>query len=128
MSKEYERIRFSICSLLLLTFLSVCADANSIVDRENGLPAYPKLSFGLLVRHERYDSNYYDDFKQETPDGIETVEAWYRKNFPGARGVVTAGDYPGIQLKHGRDIVWIYNFVGSRGTNIEAMKFVGTVR
>jgi hypothetical protein len=82
----------------------------------------------LLVRHERYDSNYYDDFKQETPDDIETVEAWYRKNFSGAQGVVTAGDYPGIQLKRGRDIVWIYNFGGSRGTNIEAMKFVGTVR
>jgi len=128
MSKKYERIQFSIGSLLLLTLLSVCAEANSFVDGENGLPTYPKLSSSLLVRHERYDSNYYDDFKQETPDGIETVEAWYRRNFIDARGVATAGDYPGIQLKRGRDIVWIYNFVGSRGTNIEAMKFVGTAR
>ena len=127
MSKEYERIPFFIGSLLL-TLLSVCAEANSFVDGENGLPAYPKLSSSLLVRHERYDSNYYDDFKQETPDDIETVEAWYRKTLLGAQGVVTAGDYPGIQLKRGRDIVWIYNFGGSRGTNIEAMKFVGTVR
>jgi hypothetical protein len=128
MSKKYERTPFFIGPLLLLSLFSVCAEANSFLDGENGLPAYPKLSSGLLVRHERYDSNYYDDFKQETPDEIDTVEAWYRKNFIGAREVVTVGDYPGIRLKRGRDIVWIYNFVGSRGTNIEAMKFVGTLR
>ena len=78
-----------------------------------------------MAAHDRVQNNFYDDYKQDSPDKIAAVEAWYRKAFSGAKETPTAGHYPGIQLTHGKDIIWIYQFPGMKTTSIEAMKYVG---
>ena len=95
------------------------------IDRNtNGLPSYPHLNSALMAAHDRIQNNFYDDYKQDSPDKIADVEAWYRKAFAGAKEMPTGGNYPGIHLTRGRDVIWIYQFPGMKTTSIEAMKYI----
>ena len=113
------------CSFLLSVAFSASAIASDIDKNTNGLPSYPHLNSTLMAAHDRIQNNIYDDFKQDSPDNIADVKAWYRKTFSGARETSTGGNYPGIKLTRGKDVIWIYQFPGMKTTSIEAMKYVG---
>jgi len=75
-------------------------------------------------------------YAAESPDPLETVEAWYRKVLPGSvEGDVNKdsmyGSYfklIGIKLTRGNDFLTIYRTADAKSTSIELFKCGGSAR
>ncbi len=101
--------------------------SGDVAPNNNGLPVYPHLNKADLLQRDVYKGGIYSAYKQDTSDSLETVEAYYRKAWPGAQEGPTdsPSDYVGIKLTKGQDFIEIYRFGMMKTVSIDAMKYVG---
>ena|ERR1700690_3399490 len=108
------------------------ASSNAANINTTGLPTYPHASGGTMDATYRSIPNgqhciHYDT---ETPDALADVEAWYKKQMPGAKTDDVNKDslygsyfkLDGIKLLSGNDIVNIYRMANQTTTSIEIFK------
>ena len=105
---------------------SFAADTNG-----TGLPTYPHDTGGIMDTDYRELPNgqHCIQYATDSPDALADVEAWYKKQLPGAKMADVNVDslYPsfkldGIKLLRGNDIVNIYRMANHTSTNIEMFK------
>jgi hypothetical protein len=96
-----------------------------------GLPTYPHHSGGTMDATYRSIPNgqHCIHFDTDTPDALADVEAWYKKQMPGAKADDVNKDslygsfkLDGIKLLLGNDIVNIYRMTNQKTTSIEIFK------
>ncbi len=106
--------------------VSFAADHNS-----TGLPTYPHDSGGKMDAVYRSIPNGQQcmSYSGDTPDALEVVEAWYKKQMPAAKtddinnhSLYGSFKLDGIKLLQGNDFVNIYRVPNQRTTSIEIFK------
>jgi len=112
---------------IVFTFPSLAAGTNT-----TGLPTYPRHSGGTMDATYRSIPNgqHCIHFDTDTPDALADVEAWYKKQMPGAKADDANKDplygsyfkLDGIKLLLGNDIVNIYRMENQKTTSIEVFK------
>jgi len=112
---------------LAFAALSFAADHNT-----TGLPTYPHDSGGTMDATYRSIPNgqHCTHYQGDTPDALADVEAWYKKQMPGAKTDDVNKDslygayfkLDGIKLLLGNDIVNIYRMANQKTTTIEMFK------
>lgn len=125
--------RTSLCLLLgasvamALSISASAADSNS-----TGLPSYPHDPGGTMdgVYRSVPSGQSCIHYSTNSPDALADIEAWYKKQLPGARvlDVNDAGLYghyfklDGIQLVSGTDFITVYRMANQKDTSIELFK------
>jgi hypothetical protein len=114
-----------IATLLLLAPLAEAADLRNLT----GMPAYPNLTSAVMDGVYRTDTlgRWCMRFWADTSDSLSVVEAWYRRNFPGASEIDLTHDstykvYPGlsgIKLALGIDYVVVYKTNNQAPTTVD---------
>lgn len=99
-----------------------------------GLPTYPHISRAIMdpVPRDTVGSKCVH-YTADSPDPLESVEAWYRHALPGAvesdvNQNSLYGDFfklNGIRLTRGADFVTVYRTANGRLTSIELFKCAG---
>jgi hypothetical protein len=114
----------------LRTELAVIAAAGvaSLVVNTTGLPTYPHVKNAMMDPVPRNTlGRRCTHYSAESPDPLETVEAWYRRELPGAvetnvRQDSIYGSYfnlTGIRLARENDFLMVYRTPGGASTAIE---------
>jgi hypothetical protein len=119
----------SACVGLALSRASVAGDSNT-----TGLPTYPHIDAKASSMDGTYRSipngQHCLHFNASTPDSLETVEAWYRSQMPGAKSRDVNehslyGSYfkmQGITLLLGNDIVNVMRMPNDKATYLDLFK------
>lgn len=112
---------------LAFAAVSCAADHNT-----TGLPTYPHDSGGRMdaIYRSLPNGQHCMHYESNTPDALADVEAWYKKQMPGAKTDDVNKDslygsyfkLDGIKLLLGNDIVNIYRMADQRTTSIEMFK------
>lgn len=120
---------------LLLTLAAACglmASSTAVAAQANqknltGLPMYPKLFTGTQYPASQTNEGKYLIYTAQSPDALETVEAWYRHALP--KAVETKDDNNlthGIVLRNGKDKVLVYRLGNSKSAVVELQKYQGS--
>jgi len=118
---------------ILLTLVSATVPAAD--DRNTtGLPTYPHISRAIMdpVPRDTLGSKCIH-YTADSPDPLDSVEAWYRHALPGAvesdvNQNSLYGDFfklSGIRLTLGTDFVTVYRTANGRLTSIELFRCAG---
>ena len=118
---------------ILLTLVSSAVPAAE--DRNTtGLPTYPHISCAIMdpVPRDTLGSKCIH-YTADSPDPLDSVEAWYRHALPGAvesdvNQNSLYGDFfklNGIRLTLGTDFVTVYRTANGRLTSIELFRCAG---
>jgi hypothetical protein len=112
---------------LVISFASLAAGTNT-----TGLPTYPNHGGETMDATYRSIPNgqHCIHYETDSPDALADVEAWYKKQMPGAKtDDVNKGSLygsyfklDGIKLLSGNDIVNIYRMANQKTTSIEIFK------
>jgi hypothetical protein len=117
------------CAGLALSAISAADDANS-----TGLPTYPHIDPKSASMDATYRSlpngQHCVHFNASTADALETVEAWYRNQMPGAKSRDVNehslyGSYfklQGITLLSGNGIVNVMRMANDKATYLDLFK------
>jgi hypothetical protein len=128
--RHRDRISASVIAAsagLAFAAVSFAADVNT-----TGLPAYPHDSGGKMdaIYRSLPNGQHCLHYESNTPDALADVEAWYKRQMPGAKTDDVNknslyGSYfklDGIKLLLGNDIVNIYRMADQKTTSIEMFK------
>jgi hypothetical protein len=105
--------------------------AASLAVNTTGLPSYPHVKSAIMDDVPRSTlGRQCTHYAADSPDPLETVEAWYRKAFPGAvesdvNEQSLYGSYfklTGIRLSRDNDFLTVYRMPGGTSTSIELFK------
>jgi hypothetical protein len=127
----------TVVAAALGTLLMILASASlfAAYDRNTtGLPTYPHISRAIMdpVPRDTLGSKCIH-YTADSPDRLDSVEAWYRRALPGAvesdvNQNSLYGDFfklDGIRLTLGTDFVAVYRTGNGRLTSIELFKCAG---
>lgn len=133
-SRKHRTVAAAVLGILLPL---VSARLLAADDRNTtGLPTYPHISRAIMDPVPRDTlGNKCIHYTADTPDPLDSVEAWYRSALPGAvendvNQNSLYGDFlklNGIRLTRGADFVTVYRTSNSRLTSIELFKCAGRV-
>jgi hypothetical protein len=97
-----------------------------------GLPSYPHDAGGTMdaVFRSTPTGQSCTHYSTNTPDALAVVEAWYKKQLPGAKVLdvndgALYGSYfklDGIRLLVGNDFLTVYRMTNQKDTSIEMFK------
>jgi hypothetical protein len=105
--------------------------AASLAVNTTGLPTYPHVKSAIMDNVPRSTlGRQCTHYAADSPDPLETVEAWYRMAFPGAvetdvNEQSLYGSYfklTGIRLSRDNDFLTVYRMPGGTSTSIELFK------
>jgi hypothetical protein len=127
-----RRCRVAIVGVLLPSLAAMAVAAS---DRNTtGLPTYPHVGHSIMdpVPRDTLGSRCIH-YAADSPDPLESVEAWYRRAMPGATESDVNknslyGDFfklTGIRLTLGNDFVTVYRTQNGKSTSIELFKCAG---
>ena len=121
-------------SLIVSAFLAIALGMSAYAAPPNttGLPSYPHDAGGTMdaVYRSIPTGQVCIHYSSNSPDALADVEAWYKKQLPGAKtlDVNDAGIYghyfklDGIMLLSGNDFVTVYRMANQKDTSIELFK------
>jgi hypothetical protein len=123
----------AMAAVLAISFGSIAAIAAADgVFNLTGLPVYPRLAAATMDPVAKTDAvgHWCTRFAAETNDGLDMVEAWYRRAMAGASETDLNHDeryknyvqLSGIKLALGIDSVTVYRAANQPRTSIELFK------
>jgi hypothetical protein len=115
------------------TELAVIAAAGvaSLVVNTTGLPTYPRVRNAMMDAVPRNTlGRQCTHYTSESPDPLDMVEAWYRREVPGAVETNVNQDsiygsyfnLTGIRLARANDFLMVYRTPSASATSIELFK------
>jgi hypothetical protein len=126
----YRPLNYLLSSASLVFVLGMSADAAQT--NTTGLPTYPHDPGGMMdaVYRSVPTGQSCIHYSSNSPDALAEVEAWYKKQLPGAK-VLDVNDHSiygsyfkldGIKLLSGNDFITVYRMADQKDTTIEMFK------
>jgi hypothetical protein len=126
----HQRVRALTLTLAAIGgLLAASSTAAAQANQKNltGLPMYPKLFTGTQYPASQTNEGKYLIYTAQSPDALETVEAWYRHALPKATETRDDNNLThGIVLKNGKDKVLVYRLGHSKSAVVELQKYEGS--